>query len=601
MSSRLTPSDRCAPPGPAPAPSAHQAAVFAHVERAASHAVVMATAGSGKTTTLVEVARRLPPGTTACFLAFNRATAAELRLRLPATTAATTIHALGRAAIVRGLPGAAPLRLEPGKYGRLASGLAAGAGATAARAAELARYLGSLARFARLELTDASDTVAVAELARRYGLERPFAAEEATGVHAMLAPLLALGTAAAADGAVDFTDMVYVPLTLDLRLEAYDFVCVDEAQDLSRLTLELVLRLVAGGARALFVGDERQAIYAFAGADRRSLARVAEATVAALLPLSVSFRCPTRHVALARRFAPEMSAAPGATAGSVRLLPERALPRVARPGDLVLSRTNAPLVGTALALAGGGLPTTVLGDDLAEELLELAGRVFPVTTRLPEDAALAVERHGAAEAARLEEQHLTHPALPRLLERSADLHSALALVLGALQDSPAAGPLEGVIELWRGARRSRTELEAAVRRLFEPGSQAEAVVLSTIHKAKGREAERVFLLRPEELAVGSADAETEAVEANVLFVALTRARRELVLVERRGGALAARLRARARRVTGPASAAEAALERRWDEVLSLAAVMARADGHRGVSWSVANRPRAAGRAPRSSS
>jgi len=524
--------------------------VFAHVERAASHAVVMATAGSGKTTTLVEVARRLPPGTTACFLAFNRATAAELRLRLPAGTTATTIHALGRAAIVRGLPGAATLRLEPGKYGRLASGLAAGAGATAARAAELARYLGSLARFARLELTDASDTVAVAELARRYGLERPFAAEEATGVHAMLAPLLALGTAAAADGAVDFTDMVYVPLTLDLRLEAYDFVCVDEAQDLSRLTLELVLRLVAGGARALFVGDERQAIYAFAGADRRSLARVAEATVAALLPLSVSFRCPTRHVALARRFAPEMSAAPGATAGSVRLLPERALPRVARPGDLVLSRTNAPLVGTALALARGGLPTTVLGDDLAEELLELAERVFPVTTRLPEDAALAVERHGAAEAARLEEQHLTHPALPRLLERSAD------------------------------ARRSRTELEAAVRRLFEPGSQAEAVVLSTIHKAKGREAERVFLLRPEELAVGSADAETEAVEANVLFVALTRARRELVLVERRGGALAARLRARARRVTGPASAAEATLERRWDEVLSLAAVMARADGHR---------------------
>ena len=103
-------------------------------------------------------------------------------------------------------------------------------------------------------------------------------------------------------GDYDFTDMVYLPVRLGLRPPEYAFVCIDEAQDLSRLNLELIMRLIGVGARALFVGDPYQAIYAFAGADARSLERIVERTGATRLPLSVSFRCPVRHVVLARRF-----------------------------------------------------------------------------------------------------------------------------------------------------------------------------------------------------------------------------------------------------------------------------------------------------------
>ncbi len=560
------------------APSPHQAAVFAHVGGSTAHAVVMATAGSGKTTTLVEVARRLPTGTRACFLAFNRSTAAELRLRLPAGTHATTIHALGRAALVAALPEVGELRPDAGKYRRLATELLrAEPPGGAAGDADVATYLARLAHLARLERTDTADLAAVADLQARYGLERPVPEAEAPGAHALLRPLLERGAATAATS-VDFTDMVHLPLALGLPLERFDFVCVDEAQDLSRMTLALVLRLVDDGARALFVGDERQAIYAFAGADRRSLAHIREATGAAVLPLSVSFRCPVRHVTLARRFAPEMTAATGAGQGSTQFIAERALPSWARPGDLVMSRTNAPLVATALALASAGTPTAVLGDDLAEELLLLAGRVFAGGGRLPADALRLVERHALEEARRLEYHHMTRPELPRLLERSADAHRALSLVLTALPDPPARSAAEGLLDLWRGARPTFPELEAATRRLFEPTNLSGAVVLSTIHKAKGREAARVFLLRPELLALGTADPEDEAVEANVLFVALTRAKRELVFVEGRRGAVRERLR---RKVTPHAhaetlgrSTGVAPLERRWDEILRLALVMA---------------------------
>src|SRR5690606_27887046 len=96
-------------------------------------------------------------------------------------------------------------------------------------------------------------------------------------------------------GAFDYTDMLFAPLMLGLPAPKYAFVCVDEAQDLSPLTLAVVMRLVDAGARAMFVGDPNQAIYAFAGADSGSLQRIARTTAATVLPLSVSFRCPSRH------------------------------------------------------------------------------------------------------------------------------------------------------------------------------------------------------------------------------------------------------------------------------------------------------------------
>jgi len=182
-------------------------------------------------------------------------------------------------------------------------------------------------------------------------------------------------------------------------------------------------------------------------------------------------------------------------------------------------------------------------------------------------------------------------------------------------------------------------------------------LLSTIHKAKGREAERVFLLWPEELATAGtaskvadasdgagraagrtdtrnatqsivpahasgkahaseradasehADAldQSDASERNVLFVALTRARNEFVLVERHHGAIDRRLRRagghqhapaeehpgqadggsvgrgtsdRGKRATvrhepDPPNAGADALVHDWNAVLRLASVMAR--------------------------
>lgn len=568
---------------PAPdSPSPYQRAVFEHVEKTRHHGLVMATAGSGKTTTLVGVARRLPPGTKACFLAFNRSTAAELRARLPPGVEATTIHALGRAALVRSHPAVASGSPAPAKYRRLALAL------LEARAPEFASgtvadFLARLADFARIELVEPTDPAAVMALATRYGLESPVPHGTLPGVVALLAPLLTDGRRAAASGEVDFTDMVYLPATDPHPLDRYDFACVDEAQDLSRMSLELVMRLVDEGARALFVGDPRQAIYAFAGADRRSLERVGVRTDAAVLPLSVSYRCPVRHVMLARRFAPEMEPAPGAGLGTVRFGLEANLARGARPGDLVLSRVNAPLLRIALALAEAGVPARVLGEEIVDTVLELARTVFGGAERLPAAAVSLVGRHASEEAAHLERQLLTSPALPARLTGSADSHHALALLLRAGQERRAHGRLTSLL---RPPSLTFAELEAAAHDLLAREDVRDGVLLSTIHKAKGREAQRVLLLRPEGLGIAGKDAADEEAEANVLFVALTRAKREYIFLEAHRGAVAARLRRHA--TTPPPSM----LERRWNGVLRLASAMARSrelSARRPSAWVAARR------------
>lgn len=125
-------------------------------------------------------------------------------------------------------------------------------------------------------------------------------------------------------GVFDFTDMLYIPVACQLPLAArYAVVASDEAQVLSRLQPEAVLRLKKRGGWLIFVRDARQAIYGFAGADVESLSRIVRRTRARRLPLSLMYRCPNSHVRTARAIAPEVEAAPRVKAGSLHYINRR--------------------------------------------------------------------------------------------------------------------------------------------------------------------------------------------------------------------------------------------------------------------------------------
>jgi DNA helicase-2/ATP-dependent DNA helicase PcrA len=497
-------------------PSKYQTAIFDFVENGSGHGVVQATAGSGKTTTLVEVAKLLPVNTAALFLAFNRSAASQLKERLPSTVKAKTVHSLGNHALgsVLRSGGLGVHPVQNRKYRKLVATYSADlkCGPLRQYAGQAAQYLNELATFARLDLVDAEDHSALLACARRHSL--PVLRE--TGLleelHRRLSKIIEDGLRLAMQGIIDYTDMIYVPVAEDLSMpQQFDFVCIDEAQDLSAVQLELIMRAVAPSGRLLFVGDSRQAIYGFAGADTRSMEKIIERTCATVLPLSVSYRCPRSHVELARRFSRDIEAAPNAIRGRINAISDARLADAVTTDDLILCRTNAPLVSACLDLVSRGKAAKILGKQ------DLVGKL---------------ERHAAA--AFEEDLFDWEKRLERYSERQlahmASMGNDSACAIAALLEDEVACVKALTQAALNGGCQSLTSLSGYIRAIF--GDDEKVITLSTVHRAKGREADRVFILYPHLMPSTHAttDAECEA-ETCIQFVAVTRAKRELIFVE----------------------------------------------------------------------
>lgn len=104
----------------------------------------------------------------------------------------------------------------------------------------------------------------------------------------------------------------------------FDYVLVDEYQDVNALQVDIVARLCPGGRGLTVVGDDAQAIYGFRGADAGYLGALAEAYAqATVIGLSTNFRSLQPILDLANALRPTSST--GATALRIEL-------RATRPG-----------------------------------------------------------------------------------------------------------------------------------------------------------------------------------------------------------------------------------------------------------------------------
>ena len=462
-------------------PDQYQHAVIEDVASGEGHTVVCARAGSGKTTTILGALERVPRGKSVLVCAFNQKIKLELAAKVQARglrAEVLTLHGYGARQC------RAPL--DVGKLARIADECLGGAPREYVR--EVMRGV-ALAKGKLLR-----ERADVARLVEEHQLEvEP--GEEARFAEDVLAIMVGCYHAAAT---VDFDDQVWLPLARRMRVWQYDRVFIDETQDLNLAQIRLALAACKPGGRICAVGDDRQAIYAFRGADRHALPRVVDELGAKALPLSVSYRCPWRVVELARELVPSIEAAPDAPEGIVERVNEARLLREAGSGDFVVSRKNAPLVKLCLRLLRQGMPAAVLGRDIGAEL----GSIIQ------------------ASRARV---------VPRLLDWVARWEARQ--VRRARDANPEADvsrfrdTAECLRALAEGAE-TVDDVRAQVRRLFdEADDDASRVTLMSTHKAKGLEAGRVWLLRD------TYAPEKSVEEENLLYVGITRAKRELYLVQ----------------------------------------------------------------------
>lgn len=310
------------------------------------------------------------------------------------------------------------------------------------------------------------------------------------------------------DEVIDFDDMIYLPLLLRAPFWKFDVVMVDEAQDTNAARRALVRAMVKAGGRVIAVGDPHQAIYGFTGADSNALDLIKQDFNAVELPLTVSYRCPQNVVKFAQQWVGHIQAAPTAPEGTVDAITlEAFLQRNdLTKGSAVLSRTNAPNVDLAFTLIRKGIPCRIEGRDIAKSIIKLMTR-WKIKT-----------------LDQLEKKMADH-----LAKQTTKLLAAKKEVqLARLQDT--IETIKVVIDQCRTDK--QYTIDEAVKRLNDLFGEdvKNVLVLSSIHKSKGREWETVFWLDRQGTCPSkwARQAWQQEQEKNLQYVAATRAKDTLI-------------------------------------------------------------------------
>jgi hypothetical protein len=303
------------------------------------------------------------------------------------------------------------------------------------------------------------------------------------------------------DGAsrISFNDMVWLPTALDCVKPWFNLVVIDEAQDMSRPQLMMARGACHSGGRIVCIGDDRQAIYGFRGAAQNGMSMMKVTLRAETLPLTVTRRCPKKVVELARKSVEDYRAADDAPEGKVESV---AHTQASAVGDVILSRLNAPLMPLALSFLRKHIPARIEGRDIGRQLSTM---VKQMRAKDATDFCVKVESWKQKQIARLSVQNQPE----KKIENVKDLAETLLCLA------------EGCVTVY--------DIETRIGNLFDDTNSKSkpAVTLSTVHKAKGLEWNRVFVLADTFGKNKWADAREEA---NIWYVAITRTKSELYLV-----------------------------------------------------------------------
>lgn len=495
-------------------PSPYQQSIFQAVQRGERAIVISAVPGSGKTTTIQQLVRYIPPQASVLMVAFNVDAAKQLQSKIDdmlqdlhdegmATplVEARTIHSLGNGTLAQaGIRG----RAIGYKYSKIAREYLRSKNIWDQSVAD---DLGNLLDKVRLTLS-VTDVNSLIKICTRFDIDID---DEYLDVCLQAVPeLLEAGIKQAYNGVIDFTDMIYLPSVLNLSPRKYDFVLVDEAQDLNAAQRELVLKALKRNGHFVAVGDKNQAIYGFAGASHSSIQEIIDATNAIELPLSICYRCPVSAVNMAASIYPGIEHAPGMTEGEIRMISDRDIANLAQSGDLILSRVTAPLVSLCFDMLRMGKRATIRGRDLGKSLGKLIQTIqkFCKQEHSLFDINTLWERANAYLAAQMSTLQGEEHEMKR-----ANLEDRIDTLLCLFDHYRSAHALS-----------SLDRFQQYIEEFFQEDKDAQ-IVLSTGHRAKGLEYPRVFIVSSNKLPHPRAKTHEAIVqEFNLMYVMYTRVR-----------------------------------------------------------------------------
>jgi superfamily I DNA/RNA helicase len=512
-------------------PSTFQNDIFEFIQHGAGNAVISAVAGSGKTTTLIHALKLIPTDKSILFLAFNKSIANELKERVPETNNihVKTVHGFGYNTIKSDKD----VEIDNHKYRKLFRDVVDNY--TTKNKKLLDKYnfnreqledvskmfstlkleeinyndfvsnVINLCNLGRLHLINIETKVAgVIELNK---LSEIHSIPNEDGESSVAWHLIRLGVYYS--NVVDFTDMVSLPNILDLPTETYDYVFIDECQDLNtcqRLLMEKSIKPETG--RFIAVGDPKQAIYAFAGADYESYKKLCNIPNTIQLPLSVTYRCSPLIVDRVKHINQDIESLEGMNLGVV--LDDFSYKNV-RDGDMVLCRQTFPVVSLCIKYITEGRKAYIIGSDISLSLITMINNCQRKTEEFTMENVFS---RLYDEKSKLIDKIVTNHKLSR---GEAETHSQVIMFNEKIQ----------VIEALSDGLTNPNDVISKIHTIFSDNKKV-GICLSNIHKSKGLESERVFILQPELMPSKYAKLDWQIEqENNLTYVAYTRAKTTL--------------------------------------------------------------------------
>ena len=507
-------------------PSVFQQKIYDFITNGSGNAVVSAVAGSGKTTTLINAITLIPKEKSVVFFAFNKSIVSEIQERVPQSANnvdVKTLHSYGFSAFRKSYPNC---EIKNNKYKSILDDVFTsvisenkfvidkykfseenlGIVEQFSFDKEIEDKVGYLQRISKLCDLGRLNLIPLYSMDKGIDALNLIASKHDVEIingecyNAWL--LIKLGSSITS--VIDFTDMVFLPIHYKINYIKYDVVFIDECQDLNSCQRELMKRAIKFDGRFIGVGDPAQAIYGFSGADAESFKKLQSITNTITLPLSVCYRCGSDIIAQAQSLMPQIQARENAPKGVINL---EATWKEIEVNDMVVCRNVFPLVKLCLKLLSLNKKAYIMGSDISANLIKLVESTERKT-----------------------EAFVVDNIFKRIYNEKSKLILSVArkqqLTIEDAKETSIVKSLEDKIlclETLSEGLETGYELVEKLKQIFS--DESNGICLSSIHKSKGLEADRVFIINRDLMPSKYAKQDWQIEqERNLEYVAITRAK-----------------------------------------------------------------------------
>jgi len=472
--------------------SDYQKSIFKNIAKDGGHLIVEAYAGSSKTTSAIESFKYIPKGKKTLALAFNKIIQEELKSRSPSYIECFTFHSLGFRAIKQKF---GAVELDDNKvFNIIAESL------DKKTQFDLINNICDTVAYCKYTLSDTPKQIE--DLILNFGIDTCEMDDEKF----IKLVINTLSKNKLISNKIDFNDMCWLPFVHNLSLGQYDYVYVDEAQDLNKSQLVMARKASrASFGRIIVIMDPNQALYSWRGADNTVVDALKKDNSTKFLQLPISYRCPRQVINLAKKWVPDITCPDTALEGEVVDITTDKMYDIVKPGSFILSRTNAPMIKICMLLIKRGIKANIRGRDVGKQLNYLIKK----------------------------SKKKQIPAFLKWLEVWKD-EEVERLLSKKVNTDNVLDRYECLVSLCED-HKTLEEVSEKIEHLFDDTDEKNIVILSSVHRAKGLERDEVFILRwtfRQWLDDKLEFVEKPNEEANIAYVAATRAKKSLYIVRK---------------------------------------------------------------------